>query len=367
MLTVGLIVNPIAGMGGSVALHGTDGATAEAAVRLGAEPIAEARVRRTLARLAHCTDLRLLAAGGNMGARVVTETGLNAISVTEPPPVTTTEDTMEAARELLGRKVDLVLFVGGDGTATDVVTVVGERIPILGIPSGVKMHSSVFATSPESAAELVLQLVANRDLVRFRRREVLDVVGAGSLGPRALLAACSPEFSACLQNAKASSFVQHSDWDLEALCDDVAQSMTADVTYLVGPGTTTQRVLKALGCHGTLNGVDVVRNAEILCRDATEADLYRFASVGETWLILGVIGGQGFLLGRGNQQVSPRVVREVGENNVIILASEEKLRYLQPQVLRVDTGVGQPNPVLLGYRRVGTGPGRSMVLRVTAA
>ena len=367
MLTIGFIINPVAGMGGRVGLHGTDGEAVVQAVCRGAAPVAGARAARALKIIAQrTTDVRFLTAGGTMGADVALLAGICAESVTLPCHTTTARDTAEAAQGLLVRRVDLLLFAGGDGTATDIVKVVGEQLPVLGIPSGVKMHSSVFATSPEAAADAVVALAAAGESITTRRREVLDTPRDGELEPRSLLSAMSPDVPSHLQSAKSMS-APVGDGSLDVLCCQIAHEMDPQVTYFIGPGTTTDRVLRALHCAGTINGVDVVRDGTIVCADATEEQLLRYSTTADrTEIILGVIGGQGFLLGRGNQQISSDVVDAVGEDNVTILASEDKLRLLDPPILRIDTGVGEPRPVLLGYRRVRTGPGRSTVFQVVA-
>ncbi|MYF26824.1 MAG: hypothetical protein F4211_05880 [Acidimicrobiia bacterium] len=141
--------------------------------------------------------------------------------------------------------------------------------------------------------------------------------------------------------------------------------MESDRLYVLGPGTTTARILAHLGLEGTLVGVDVVLNQGLLSEDVTEAGLLGLLDGSRpATLYLGVIGGQGFLLGRGNQQISPEVVHRIGEGNIIILAGEEKLLRLDPPVLRVDVGVDTASPVLLGYRRVYTSPVRSTVMKV---
>ena len=174
---LGFIINPIAGMGGRVALHGTDGSQWRQAAELGAHQVAPARADRALARLARTdADFTVLAAPGVMGADAARVHGLRTEttggSIGE---VTTTGDTLDAAVEMLERGVTLLLFAGGDGTARDIVSVVGERIPVLGIPSGVKMHSGVFGTSPEAAGDTAAGYVMRPDPSVLFAVEVLDV------------------------------------------------------------------------------------------------------------------------------------------------------------------------------------------------
>jgi len=159
-VTVGFLVNPIAGMGGSVGLKGTDGRLHIEAVRRGATPVAPSRALRFLKRLRQVGfNRRLLVAGGVMGCKYLGQTtSLRYECLSHPPESrkeTSSTDTKAVVKIMLGRGIDLLVFVGGDGTARDVVEVLDREVPVLGIPSGVKMYSGIFAASPEAAAELV--------------------------------------------------------------------------------------------------------------------------------------------------------------------------------------------------------------------
>ena len=369
---LGLIINPIAGMGGRVALHGTDGSSWRRAQELGARPVAAARAGRALSRLARIdTGFTVLAAPGVMGADstrihgLPTETTSGSIG-----EVTTTDDTLDAATEMLERGVTLLLFAGGDGTARDIVSVVGERIPVLGIPSGVKMHSGVFGTSPEAAGDTAAGYLVRPDPSVLATVEVLDVEMErqrdDQIGPSFIAAARVPYVPNQVQRAKASPTV-HDAGAIEALCQRIADEMVPERLYVIGPGTTMARVLSALDLEGTLTGVDVVRNRELVVADASESDLLLLlADRPPATIILGVIGGQGFLLGRGNQQMSPRVLASIDEEDVVIVASAEKILTLDPPVLRIDFGDSRALSTLMGYRRVRTGPTATTILKVVS-
>ena len=364
MARLGLIVNPIAGLGGRVGLKGTDGAdTVREALRRGAAPLAQERAERALARLErYHGDVAVLAAAARMGADVARTHGFatEVLDVGDAAE-TSAADTRAAAAELERRGVDLILFGGGDGTARDVIESVGTRVPVLGIPTGVKMHSGVFATSPEAAGDLAASHLVGRS-TELREAEILDVDEPdGRLSPRLYALANVPYDRRRLQHPKAAS--RSADAALEALCRAVATEL--DALTIVGPGTTTQRVLSHLGIEGSLLGVDAVERGRLVGRDLDEAALLALVRGRQAGLVLGVVGGQGYLFGRGNQQLSPAVLRAVGLERIEILASLEKLVALDPTVLRVDTGDPALDRELCGYRRVRVAPARSVVLEVT--
>ena len=299
-----------------------------------------------------------------MGAELAAELGL-AVTVLDHRPArpTTAEDTRAAARELLEREIDLLLFAGGDGTARDVVSVVGVERPVLGVPSGVKMRSAVFGTTPEAAGEAAARYLASPNAFPLVEREVLDA--ADGLESELFASARSPHVGGRLQAGKATGRPAD-EAALTALCDAIAREMPSGRLYLVGPGTTTGRILAALGLEGTPLGVDAVLDGELLAADLDEEGLLRLLDAhAEATLVLGVIGGQGFLLGRGNQQISARVLRRVGTDNLVIVAGADKVAALDPPVLHVDLGDGERDTLLEGYRRVRVAPDRSMVLRVS--
>ena len=369
---VGLIVNPIAGMGGRVGLKGTDGADVlEQAHALGAVPVATERAERTLARLElRCAGLRLVAAAGGMGANLAAahafETEVLRLGE-HGDGVTTADDTRAAAAELARRKVDLILFAGGDGTARDIHDVVGERLPILGVPTGVKMHSGVFATTPESAGDVVASFMTSMPRGSVREAEVMDIdedaVRADTISTRLYGAACVPDDRLRVQVAKLSAVPSDED-ALQAVCVAVADAMDPRRIYVLGPGTTTRRVTRRLGLPKTLLGVDAVRAGRLLGADLGERELLELVGNEPATLLIGVVGGQGSLFGRGNQQLSPAVLRRIGAENIEVIAGLRKLLALDPPLLHVDTGDPELDAALCGYRRVHVAPRRTVVDRV---
>lgn len=310
----------------------------------------------------------VLAAPGVMGEDVATETGLTP-RTTAPrhDGPTTAEDSRMAARTMLDAGVDLLLFAGGDGTARDIHDAVGDQVPVLGIPTGVKMHSGVFATTAATAGEIVAQFLTSDD-PSTRDADIADIDEAGirdgHLTAQLHGTARVPSVPGVL-GAKAAS--RSGDAGLEAACAEFAADMDPRIAYLFGPGTTTGRVMEQIRLHGTLLGIDAVRDGDLIGRDLDEASLLALAArEPDLRLVLGVIGGQGSLLGRGNQQLSPAVMRRIGRERISILASEEKLAALQPPVLRIDTGDDRLDRELSGYVRVHVAPRREMIMRVAA-
>ncbi|HSY86094.1 MAG TPA: ATP-NAD kinase family protein [Verrucomicrobiae bacterium] len=367
---IGLIVNPIAGMGGSTALKGTDGAAILARARaLGAEPLAPARARRALARLAaDAGGFPILAAPGTMGADVAKAAGFDVQAIEGAAAAeTSAEDTRRVARALRERGVWLILFAGGDGTARDILDAVGSDFPILGIPAGVKMQSAVFAVSPEAAGQLAALLAVDRDgKIAFRQAEVMDIdeegLRAGRLSARLYGYARVPFERRLMQNPKAGGSAE--DATLDALCREIAEEMAPGLLYVIGPGTTTQRVLHHLGVEGSLLGVDAVLDGKLIGRDLTGAELARLVEGRPARIVLGIIGGQGYSFGRGNQQIGAQVIRAVGRENIILLASQQKILVLGENRLLADTGDPAVDELLRGYIRVRLAPGVSTMMRI---
>lgn len=367
---VGLLVNPAAGMGGRVGLHGTDGMERLAeARRRGAAQVSGARAARAMRRLGPPPGVEVLAAPGPMGIDASTASGVQA----RPLDVrlgslqeTTAADTVAAARLLAAAKVDLLLFAGGDGTARDILKAVGRRLPLLGIPSGVKMRSGVFAVSPEAAGDLAANFVTRTDRP-CSTAEVLDAAEDGTLTTEFHGVATVPQLgdgrlTGAKESATLSSYAA-----LDALCKAEAREISLGTLCLFGPGTTTGRILECLGISGTPLGVDAVLDGQLVGKDLSEEEILKLMNYAPAVrLVLGVIGGQGFLIGRGNQQIGPRVLSRLQPGAVRIVAAAEKLMRLDPPVLWVDAD-GAVLPWLGGYQRVRVSPNRYVMMRVAAA
>ena len=368
---LGLIVNPIAGMGGSVGLKGTDTAAVlcEARAR-GAVPQAPRRAAAVLETLAAAQPaFDLLAAPGEMGERIARAAGLRPTVVGGAAAgETSAAETRAAAQAMAASGARLILFAGGDGTARDMEAALGGRVPVIGVPAGVKMHSAVYATSPRAAADLALH--ALRSDIDARPREVMDIdeeaFRAGAVLARLYGYMPVPHAPNLVQNVKAGG-VSGGRQALGAIAAEVAGRMEAGRLYILGPGTTTRAVAEALGLPKTLLGVDLVRDGALLAADASEACILRALTDSRPGaIVVTPIGGQGHFLGRGNQQIGARVVRAVGLDRLLVAATPEKLASLHEGTLHVDTGDPALDRALAGWRRVITGRGTETICRVMA-
>jgi len=371
-LRLGLIVNPVAGLGGRVGLKGSDGLR-EVALALGAEPVAEARALRALGRLSHRRgEIVVLAAGGAMGQAVASKAGLICEIVAAPAgELTAAADTIAAARAMRAAVVDLILFAGGDGTARDVFSIVGDTVPVLGIPAGVKMQSAVFAATPEAAGDVVASMaeMSDRTMLQYRSSEVMDIdeeeLRRGIISPRLFGYAKVPHVPRLLQNAKLRNHGLD-EGSLDAAARQIAQTMAPDVFYAIGPGRSAKRVLDALGIARSLLGTDLVLDGNLVAGDASEQKILHRAAQHGLRIIVGVVGGQGYVFGRGNQELSPAVIRQTGRDGITIIASQQKLLALEDRRLLVDTGDPALDRELTGYWRVVVGPQEDMVMKIEA-
>lgn len=361
-MRVGLIVNPHAGVGGPLAMRGSDGDRAEQALACGAKTAANDRAARALAGLAGVAGVELLAAGGAMGEQAALAAGQLPVVVHPSGARPTAADTAHAARALCAAGVDLLLFAGGDGTAADLIGQTGS-VPVLGVPAGVCMHSAVFATSPAAAAAMLRELATGRPLLP-RPAPVIDRAPGGAPVLRGQLPV--PQGSR-RQAAKATGSVA-ADPGLGMACIQMAHELADCALAIVGPGATMLAVKHALTGSGTLMGVDLYSHGRLLAGDAGEATIWQhLLAVPAARLVLGVVGGQGFLIGRGNQQLSPRIVQRVGLARMAVLASADKLAGLASGRLLVDSGDESLDQRLAGEIAVRTGPRRRMVLPLQAA
>jgi predicted polyphosphate/ATP-dependent NAD kinase len=371
--TLGLIVNPIAGMGGRVGLKGTDGpGTAERARALGATPLSAARAQAALAVIAErlAGRIEVVTAPGEMGEAVARTAGFSPRIVDRVDSgETTARDTEEAARAMAELGVDLLLFAGGDGTARNVCAAVGTTIPALGIPTGVKMHSAVYATHPRTAGELAARHLAGPALT-CREAEVMDIdeeaFRAGRVSARLYGTLLVPQERRLVQGLKAGSGGGDAA-DLGGIAAEIVGRMGDGGLWIVGPGTTTRAIAERLGAPKTLLGVDLFSRGELVAADVTEAQILAHLDHldgAPVRIVVTPIGGQGFLFGRGNQQLSAEVIRRVGKPNVVVVATAGKLAALRGDPFLVDTGEAAVDALLAGYLRVVTGYGVETVYRV---
>lgn len=361
MRRIGVVVNPIAGMGGRVGLKGTDDLAEEARER-GAQPRAPDRATAALEALhARAPDAELLTWGGWMGAYEARLAGfdprvlggpddatdapsLHDLDADDLVGVTAAEDTRTAVEAFLDEGVDLVLFAGGDGTAVDVTEVLHARngdTPILGVPAGVKVYSAVFAVTPRAAG----RVAADFDATEPREVNDLDedAYRAGRVETE-LKGVVEVPVAEDLQSSK-----QLLGGDVQSLAEGVADSVEAGVTYVFGPGGTIARIEDELGVDGSPLGVDVYRDGELIVRDGSASEIE--GALGDrNVVVVSPIGGQGFIFGRGNPQITPDVIRQ---SEVRVVASRHKLD--NTGVLRVDTGDEALDEELRGWMRVRTG------------
>jgi len=358
---LGLIVNPVAGMGGRVGLKGSDGEEIQRKAReLGAKPESPQRAVDALERLVVSKDeIEIITYPGDMGETEARQCGFEPIVIgSAEPGRTTARDTINAAREMAEQKVDLILFAGGDGTARNLYDALGNsEIPVIGIPAGVKIHSAVYATNSRNAGEVALMFLQGK-IKRVQDSEVMDIdedaFREGRVTARLYGYLKVPHEQRLVQNLK-SGRTEGEEAALNSIADEVIESMEDDVIYVIGPGTTTRAVMNKLGLENTLLGVDVILNKKVIASDVTESQLLDLIKGKKAKIVVTIIGGQGYIFGRGNQQISPRVLREVGKENIIVIAPQNKLTALGQNPLLIDTGDYEVNGMISGYYRVVTG------------
>jgi predicted polyphosphate/ATP-dependent NAD kinase len=370
MAHLGFLINPIAGMGGRVGLKGTDGVAAKAA-QLGATPIASARALEALRELKRLCDqdpqppkIRWLTSSGAMGFEALRAAGFEHVEVVhEASGATSVQHTMDAVRRFVARGADLVLFCGGDGTARDICGITGEATPVLGIPSGVKMYSGVFGITPARTADVLFRFLKRE--VGLASVEIMDLdeeaYRHGEWVVRLHMLASTPFEPSYVQAAKA----MFTGRDEIAVKEDIAAQIREeietgpDTLFLLCPGSTVQAVGRALCVDKSLLGIDAVVGGQLVGKDLDERRIIELlGQYRRRKLVLSPVGAQGFVLGRGNLQLSPAVIRSIGVDNIIVIATPAKLA--RTPVLRFDTGDSRLDleiisrkflPVVNGYRR----------------
>lgn len=371
MRYVGLIVNPIAGMGGRVGLKGTDGADILAQARaLGSVPEAPAKAQRALAQLEPIQEeLTFLVAAGEMGETIVKELGYHyEVIYTPDSEDTQAEDTYELAQTLKEREVDLILFVGGDGTARDLTRAIGTAVPVIGAPAGVKIHSPVYGHTPESAGKLALSYLQGNPL-ELREEEVMDIEEEAFRQDHIQIAVYGylqvPYDERHLQNLKSPS--PQSDKEAqESAALYIIDQMDPDTYYVIGSGTTTARIMEELNLDHTILGVDIIKDGELIVQDASEAQILETVGDHPFRLVVTLMGGQGYLFGRGNQQLSANVLSKIDRKDVIVISTPGKLQTLGQRPLLVYTMDDAVDEAMSGYYRIITGYGQIVTKKATS-
>jgi len=361
-MKLGFIVNPIAGMGGRVGLKGTDGVLKEAIAK-GARPLAPTRATEFLQKLKENiteTPMEILTCPGIMGEE---EAKATSVPVQVLPmkirEETTAEDTKTAIKLMVKAKVDLIVFVGGDGTAKDIFDAMQDlrEVLVLGVPSGVKMYSGIFAVNPSDAADVVLAFARNQaEITEFEimdadeeaiRRDTFTVKLHGYLK--------GPFLPMRIQGSKqASPETADEKENQTATARFIIEEMQPKAAYILGPGTTVRCLAELLGVEKTVLGVDIYKHGKVILDVDEKRILSEVEDWQKTWIILSPIGHQGILLGRGNQQISPEIMKKIGKQRIIVAATKSKLQTIDGNVLRIDTGDPEVDKMLKGYIKVVT-------------
>lgn len=358
-MKLGFIVNPIAGMGGKVGLKGTDGPEIlEKARSLGATPESPNKAKKALEVLLPLKDeLEILTYSGSMGEEVAIDLGFNPVVIGEIGEELRPENTEEAARKMAEMGVDLILFAGGDGTARNIFNAVGTQVPVIGIPAGVKIHSGVYANHPKAAGEIALKYLQEEDR-KTKEAEVMDIdeeaFRKGEVTARLYGYVKIPFEEELVQNTKSGGIGSEED-ALEGIAERIIEKMEPDVFYIIGSGTSLRPIMEKLNLANTLLGVDIVKNKELVASDVNEKQILEIIGDNKAEIIVTVIGGQGYIFGRGNQQISAEVIKRVGKENIRIVATKNKLLSLKGRPLLVDTGNEEVNKMFNGYMKVMTG------------
>jgi predicted polyphosphate/ATP-dependent NAD kinase len=358
-------------MGGRVGLKGTDGEDVQRQCRLlGAMPEAPARTIEALRQLLPIKDdIEIITYPFEMGEEEAKACAFEPTIIGSVKKGRTTgQDSRKAAVDLQRTGVDLILFAGGDGTARDIYSGIGDRAVVLGIPAGVKIHSAVYATNPRAAGELAAMYLI-RKLTSVREAEVMDIdeeaFRQGRISAKLHGYLRIPFEQAFVQSMKAGQKDSEEE-DLENIAFAILDGMEPDCLYVLGPGTTTRAIKSKMSSVNTLLGVDVALNRQLVARDLGENQLLALIEGKRVKIIVTVIGGQGYIFGRGNQQISSRVIQRVGKENIIVVATKDKLSALAGKPLLVDTGDNETNKMLSGYIRVVTGYSKRAVFRVAS-
>ena len=372
MLKIGLVINPFAGIGGRVGLKGSDGEQIKAeALSLGAKKLANIKAKLCFEQFE--TDferLKVYTAKGEMGEQLCQTLDLNYSIIDSSGPNeygevkenTSSKDTKYLVSEFCKLSLDLIVFVGGDGTARDVFQSLIENQLVLGVPAGVKIHSGVYAVSPEAAGKIIQSILIG-DMLGVQSADVVDLdedeFRAGRVKTKYYGEMSVPSSQVYMQAVKSGSSTtkeQQENLDLIDIAADIVESMEDDTYYVIGSGTTCAAVMNELGLENTLLGSDIIHQETLITSDAVENDLLSLLeNKSKVVFVMTVIGGQGHILGRGNHQISPAVIKKAGWKSFKIIATKSKLADLNGRPLQVDTGSTELDHQLFGLKQITTG------------
>ncbi len=375
-MKLGFVINPLAGIGGSVALKGSDGQLiVEQALSRGAQPQAQARASVAMQKLVEqnnvVSELTVFTAANTMGESVLHALNIacNVVYPCKKIPSThnthayntNANDTKNTIRLFVEQQVDVIVFAGGDGTARDVLDVLNTElnssIPVIGIPAGVKIHSAVYALTPARAGELICLLLSGEPM-SLLESQVMDLnekaFREGRVNAQCYGYLSVPVDDTRMQLIKQGGLNNH-DIVVQDIASDIIETMEADVLYLIGSGSTTAAIMVQLNLQNTLLGIDIVCNQQLVANDVDEQTILKTTQNKTAKIIVTIIGGQGHVFGRGNQQLSAKVLRKIGRENIIIIASNEKLRSLNKRPMISDTGDIDLDEQLAGLYSVVTG------------
>ncbi|GLS82607.1 ATP-NAD kinase family protein [Paraferrimonas haliotis] len=356
-----ILINPLAGLGGSVALKGSDNVAAKA-LSLGAVAKSAERMEQALSQVLCYRDrIEWGCAGGAMGADLLSELGVEFQQFYAPNlddnHFTNAEDTKHALLAFKQWQPDLILFAGGDGTARDVYDTVDEQQVVLGVPAGVKIHSGVYGVSPRAAGKVVEQLISG-ELVSLMEADVMDIdevaFRQGTVKAKRFGELLVPAELRYIQAVK-SGGKESDHLVLADIAASVIEDMQDDTLYVMGSGSTVAAVMDELQLPNTLLGVDVIKNGALVAQDVSAQELIRLCRGQACKLIVTAIGGQGHILGRGNQQLSADFIKMLGKENIEIIATKTKLTALKDNRLLVDSGDPELDHYLSGFYRVTSG------------
>ncbi|MFX0035946.1 MAG: ATP-NAD kinase family protein [Candidatus Hermodarchaeota archaeon] len=366
MKKIGLIVNPIAGMGGAVGLKGTDGGIYKEAIKRGATPITPQRVSETLSLIKRKELIFFLVAPSNMGADYIKNKEFNFEILGQIGEITNSEDTKRIAIEMIRKGIELLIFCGGDGTARDIYDAIGLQIPVVAIPAGVKMYSPIFALNPRAAAQIIDKFVEEK--IENQDKEVLDIdeelIRKDLLEARLYGYLKVPKVFNLIQSGKTGSSTGRTiEENKQEIAQFTIENMEDDTLYLLGPGTTIKAIADNLNLPKTLLGIDGIYNKKIIGSDLNEKSILELLNKYEkVKIIISPSGGIGFIFGRGSLQFTPKIIKKIGKGNIKIVATSEKMRELS--CLRVDTGDIEVDNMFKGFIKVIIGYKEELVVSI---